>query len=298
MSISLRKLEVFVRVAESGQVTRASRLLGMTQSAVSMALTSLESIHGGALFERRGRRLILNDRGRMLLPYAQDILRRVDDFTSMLEDSLAEPLGHLHIGASTTIGNYLLPLLMAEFSQQYPQAKVQLQVANTEQIELAVSQGGLDLGLIEGPCHRPELDCVQWREDELVVIAGPGHEWASRARVSRAQLLDGQWIVREAGSGTREVFEQALGQPLSQLQSTLELGHTEAIKKAVEAGLGVSCLSRLAVANELEQGRLVAIATPLPLTRQLSLLSHGKRYRSKLQQACIDLLCRGEGGQR
>lgn len=290
MSISLRKLEVFVRVAESGQVTRASSELGLSQSAVSMSLANLESLHGGPLFQRQGRRLFLNERGRMLLPHAQDILQRVGNFSAMLEDSLAEPIGHLQVGASTTIGNYLLPLLMARFSHHYPQAKVQLQVANTEQIEQAVRDGQLDIGLIEGPCHLPELECNPWQEDELVVVTASDHPWAVCGHVEREQLFEAEWIVREAGSGTREVFESALGRPLSQLKSMLELGHTEAIKKAVEAGLGVSCLSRLAVQSELDIGRLVAIKTSLNLKRDLSLLIHAQRYKSKLLQACIGLL--------
>jgi DNA-binding transcriptional LysR family regulator len=290
MALSLRKLEVFVRIASSGQVTRVSEELSLSQSAVSMALASLEQEHGGQLFQRQGRQLLLNDRGRLLLPYAQDILQQVNNFTTMLEDSQDHPMGHLHIGASTTIGNYLLPLLLARFSGQYPQSRVQLQIANSEQIAQAVRAGQLDLGLIEGPCHLDQLVCSPWRDDELVVISAAGHPWTQLKMVDRKKLLSADWIVREAGSGTREVFEAALGCALAQMHLTLELGHTEAIKKAVEAGLGVSCLSRFAVQVELDLGRLVAIKTPLNLKRQLSLLIHAKRYKTKLLQACITLL--------
>jgi len=290
MAISLRKLEVFVHIANSGQVTRASEELGLSQSAVSMALANLEQVHGGQLFQRRGRRLLVNDRGRLLLPYAQEILQQVDNFTTMLEDSQERPMGHLHIGASTTIGNYLLPILMARIAQLYPQSRVQLHIANSEQIAQAVRTGDLDLGLIEGPCHVAELECRPWRADELVVITGAAHPWTQLKMVDRKKLLSANWIVREAGSGTREVFEAALGSSLAAMRSTLELGHTEAIKKAVEAGLGVSCLSRLAVQLELDLGRLVAIDTPLNLKRELSLLLHAKRYKTKLLQACITLL--------
>lgn len=290
MAISLRKLEIFVRIAATGQVTRASEELRLSQSALSMALASLEEEHGGALFQRIGRRLVLNERGRMLLPYAEQILQQVENLTAMLDDSQQQPWGDLHMGASTTIGNYLLPELMAEFTRRYELAKVQLQVANSEQIAAGVRDGQLDLGLIEGPCHLDELDSIGWREDELVVITAPDHEWARQQLVEREQLLQGDWIVREPGSGTREVIEAALGCNLSTLRSTLELGHTEAIKKGVEAGLGVSCLSQLAVQRELDLGVVVAITTPLNLKRQLSLLLHAERYQTRLLRAAIDLL--------
>lgn len=288
--LSLRKLEVFVQVAEQGQVTRVAETLGLSQSAVSMALASLETLHGGALFHREGRRLLLNEQGRRLVQVAKSLLHDVDNFKRMLEDSHEQPSGHLHIGASTTIGNYLLPLLVADFTRRYPQAKIQLQVGNTEQIERAVCDGELDLGLIEGPCHLKQLACREWRDDELVVIAAPGHPWVSNAPQNREKLLQGSWIMREVGSGTREVFEAALGQSGEQLTSLLELGHTEAIKKAVQAGLGVSCLSRLAVKTELDHGWLVAVDTSLRLERKLSILTSPERYQGQLLQAFSNLL--------
>ncbi|MDY0191766.1 MAG: LysR substrate-binding domain-containing protein [Desulfuromonas sp.] len=288
--LSIRKIDVFVRVAESGQVVRASEELGLTQSAVSMALASLESLHGGPLFHRQGKKLLLNEQGRMLLPYAREILQSLENFSCMVRDTHGEPSGELHVGASTTIGNYLLPLLLGKFSRHYPQAKVSLQIANTDQIALAVCDGTLDLGLIEGPCHQTQLLCQKWRDDELVVIAAPTHSWSSQSTVGVMQLQQGDWIVRETGSGTREVFEAALGMAVAQLPSTLELGHTEAIKRAVEAGLGVSCLSRLAVQSELELGRLVLIPTPLNLQRSLSIICHGARYQSSLLKACVAML--------
>lgn len=288
--LSIRKLDIFIRVAESGQVVRASEELGLTQSAVSMALASLESFHGGPLFHRLGKKLVLNEQGRMLLPYARDILQRLENFSCMVKDTNNEPSGELRVGASTTIGNYLLPLLLGKFSRHYPQAKVSLQIANTDQIALAVVEGSLDVGLIEGPCHQPLLSCRKWRDDKLEVIAAPTHLWASQSGVDIAQLQQGDWIVREVGSGTREVFEAALGIAVAQLPSTLELGHTEAIKRAVEAGLGVSCLSRLAVQSELALGRLIVIPTPLHLQRSLSVISHGGRYQSALFKAFITLL--------
>lgn len=180
MALSLRKLEIFVQVAETGHVTKASKALLISQSGVSMALAELEKEAGGPLFQRQGRRLIVNERGRCLLPEACEILQRVGNFTRLLHDSADEPVGEIHIGASTTIGNYLLPGLMAEFSQQYPRSIPLLQVGNTRQIEQALENGKLDLGLIEGPCHSNVLEKRPWRDDELVVIVGQTHPWAKK----------------------------------------------------------------------------------------------------------------------
>lgn len=288
--LTLRRLQIFVQVAECGHVTTAGKNLGLTQAAVSMALTQLEEYHGSALFHRSGRTLHLNEKGRMLLPRAREILRQVESFRRMLDTSWDEPIGQLQIGASTTIGNYLLPLLMGEFTRRYPQAEVQLHVGNTEMIARDVVTGELDIGLIEGPCHAPELECTFWRDDELLVVCAPQHPWADMDTVGKDALLAETWIIREPGSGTREVFETALGLAATELEHRLELGHTEAIKKAVQAGLGVSCLSRLTLETELELGRMVAVHANLPLHRDLSIITCRSREQGALVRACLEML--------
>jgi DNA-binding transcriptional LysR family regulator len=290
MSVTLRKLAVFAKVAETGQVTKAAKLLLMSQPAVSMALAELEESAGGPLFRRLGRQVILNDRGRLLLEPAQEILRRIANFENLMEESEREPRGLLRIGASTTIGNYLLPSLIARFSGLYPDATASLQVGNTQQIELSLERGNIDLGLIEGPSHAPLLKTLPWRADELVVIAGKQHPLSKETLVSADMLANADWIMREPESGTREVFEEALSKWGDSINISLELGHTEAIKKAVEAGLGISCLSRLAVRRELENEWLVEIATPLDLTRSLTILLRNDGYRTRLLQSFLDML--------
>ena len=290
MSITLRKLEVFVSIADSGSVTRTSEKLLISQSAVSMALADLEKQYHNTLFHRQGRKLHLNERGRLLLPLAREILLRAHDFEQQLIASANEPAGQLQVGASTTIGNYLLPLLVAQFSRSYPKAQIFMRVGNSEVIAEALDRGELDLALIEGPCHLKQLQPHFWREDQLVVIVAQEHPWADKGQVELKELLQADWIVREVGSGTREVFERALELPLTKLKSLIELGHTEAIKKAVEANLGVSCLSRLAVARELASGWLVEVPTPLALTRSLNLLLPSGRRSSHLLRAFLEML--------
>lgn len=290
MTVSLRKLEIFSAVADLGSVTRAAEKLLLSQSAVSMALADLENHSDAPLFIRQGRKLILNDRGKILLPVAKNIVSQVTDFENLLETSTQEPTGQLKIGASTTIGNYLLPLLLANFPKQYPKAKVVMQVGNTEAISESLSRGELDLALIEGPCHLNNVQQIPWRDDQLVIIAAPDHPWCARRHIKKSEILNAQWIMREVGSGTREVFESAVGASLHQLSTVIELGHTEAIKKAVEAGLGVSCLSRLAVQRELDLGVLADINTPLDLSRNLTLLLPDSTYQSPLLKAGLKLL--------
>jgi DNA-binding transcriptional LysR family regulator len=290
MAITLRQLEIFERVASSQHVTRASEQMLLTQSAVSMAIAELERFAGAPLFERRGRRLLLNDRGRLILPEAQEVLRRVGTMEQLLSASIGEPVGVLSVGASTTIGNYILPAIVGEFSRRHPRAKALLQVGNTRQIEQAVGSGELDVGLIEGPSHATALHAAAWRDDELVVVVGKGHPWGARRKASARMLEHAAWIMREKGSGTREVFEVAMAARGIGFAVAMELGHTEAIKKAVEAGLGVGCLSRMAVARELEHEWLREVVTPLDLRRDLTILTRESGYRTALLNAFLAIL--------
>ncbi|AAR36211.1 LysR family transcriptional regulator [Geobacter sulfurreducens] len=292
MAISLRQLEIFEKVAQCEHVTQASTQLFLTQSAVSMAIAELERVAGAPLFERRGKRLLLNDRGRKILPEAEEVVRRTRAIEQFLEDSAGEPRGVLNVGASTTIGNYILPELIAEFSGNYPDAKVLLTIGNAHQIEHALEKGELDLGLIEGIPHSGVLDSTPWKKDELVVVVGKGHPWACDGAASVEMLGNAPWIMRETGSGTREVFEGAMAGKGISFSISLELGHTEAIKKAIEAGLGVGCLSRIAVNRELEHGWLVEIACPLDLKRTLSLQTRQSGYKTRLLCAFWSLLNR------
>lgn len=272
MPLSLRQLEIFEKVATTGGVTKAGEALLLTQSAVSMALAQLEQLSTVPLFERSGRRLVLNDAGRLLLQEAQDILSAVKRAEQRLQGNSDQLVGELMLGGSTTIGNYLLPELLGRFSRQYPQIKLQLRVGNTQQVAEWLAAGVLDCAFIEGPCHARDLVALPWRDDELVVVVGPEHPWSVAGDAGAVMLGQAPWIVRESGSGTREVFEDAMGRAGIGYDISLELGHTEAIKNAVAAGLGVSCLSRVAVCRELQQGWLVEVATPLTLQRTLTLL--------------------------
>lgn len=272
MLVTFRQLEIFEKIAATGSVTRAGEELLLTQSAVSMALSQLEQLSVTPLFERTGRRLFLNDSGRQLLKDSRAILLAVKRVEQQLQGDSGQLVGELLVGGSTSIGNYLLPALLGDFARQYPGTRVQLRVGNTQQVAEWLEAGDLDVAFVEGPCHSRGLVAIHWRDDELVVVTGPEHSWAREKSASAEMLALAPWIMREKGSGTREIFEDAMDKAGVSYAIALEFGHTEAIKNGVASGLGVSCLSRVAVHRELEHGWLVEVKSPLVLRRSLTLL--------------------------
>lgn len=293
MAITLRQLKVFVTVAREGNVTRAAQALSISQSAVSMSLAELERLLGEQLFDRHGKRLMVNDQGRALVAKAAAVLEQVDEINSFFSDASGTLTGSLRVGASSTIGNYLMPRILGDFRAHHPDARVTLDVGNTEQIVQELLHFNIDIGFIEGYCHQPALETIPWRKDLLAVHAGAEHPLAKNEQVSLAELRKAHWILREEGSGTREIFEAALAGQIDNLRVGLELGNTEAIKEAVEAGLGVSCLSLLATRRARQSGALVALKTPsLDLRRNFYLLLHGEKYHTRLLQRFMEF-CQG-----
>ncbi len=225
---------------------------------------------GAALFDRMGKRLVLNEHGRLLFPRARALLDQARDLGSLFDSEAAS----LSLGASTTIANYLLPPLIARFRKARPSAKVTLEVANTARIVDAVASFTVDAGLIEGPCHHPELRVEPWQLDRLSVVVASSHPLAGRP-VTLGELAEAPWLLREPGSGTREVVERLLLPHLGTVNLEMELGDSEAIKRSVAAGLGVSCLSRCVTEELLASGALVEVDAPLPtLERPLYRIMH------------------------
>ncbi|MBB3139236.1 LysR substrate-binding domain-containing protein [Halomonas organivorans] len=283
--VSFRQLQVFAAVARLGTVSAAAEELSLSQSATSQALSDLERQLGVALFERPGRRLVLNDLGRSLLPRAEALLDGMAAFVAAAREPEGELHGVLGVSASATVGTYLLPDLVGRFSEAHPRTDLRLRLRNTHEVIGDVLRLEADLGLIEGECREPALVSEPWCEDRLVVVAAPGHPLASRERLDDHALAAAAWILREPGSGTREVFEQAMRRRGVSPRVRMALGQHEAIKQAVLAGLGLGCLSALGVAGELERGELVALDSELTLRRTFSLVWHPERYRSLLWQA-------------
>lgn len=294
MVVTLRQLEVFVQIARQGNLTRAAQQIFLTQSAASMSLGELERALGGPLFYRVGRGLVLNDRGRLLLPYAEAALTSVAEMIDLGQDTGETPAGNLIVGCSTTIGNYFFPRHLKSFVDSNPGIEITLRVGNTQEIADLVKNGIVDIGLIEGDLQVRGLKEEDWLRDELVVFAAPDHRLVKIRPVHPEDLVNEQWIMREKGSGTLTTIEQVLARENLRLTNVHEIGHTEAIKRAVEVGMGISCLSRMAVEQELAAGNLVQIVTRLDIHRWFRIITLEGQYQGRLIHYVLDWL-RGLG---
>ncbi|GLO13967.1 LysR family transcriptional regulator [Pseudomonas putida] len=242
------------------------------------------------MFDRAGKRLALNALGHQLLPQAVALLDQAKEIEDLLNGKSG--FGSLAVGATLTIGNYLATLLIGSFMQTHPESQVKLHVQNTAHIVQQVAHYEIDLGLIEGDCNHPDLEVQPWVEDELVVFCAPQHPLAKLGRADIESLSQEAWILREQGSGTRLTFDQAMRHHRANLNIRLELEHTEAIKRAVESGLGIGCISRLALRDAFRRGSLVAVETPeLDLMRQFYFIWHKQKYQTSAMREFLDL-CR------
>ncbi|KAF1053840.1 MAG: HTH-type transcriptional activator CmpR [Stenotrophomonas maltophilia] len=280
MSLSFRQLQIFCAVARHGSTSAAAEAIALSQSATSASLNELEAQLSTRLFDRVGKRLQLNEVGRCFLPQAQRLIDGMQQLEQQFSAS-GVPSASLNVAASSTIGNYVLPRLLASFSAREPGVRVVDSIGNTGSVVADVTRFSVDIGLIEGPCREPGLLVEPWLEDELILVAAPGHRLADQARVSLAELRAAHWLLREPGSGTREEVSHALLGHLHYLPDSQDMGSSEAIKHSVMAGLGISCLSRWVVAEQLASGALVALRTGLPpLRRHFYMLRQHDKFLS------------------
>jgi len=277
--VTLEQLRIFAAVAGRQHVTRAAEALGLGQSAVSAAIAALEARHGTQLFHRIGRGISLTEIGAQFLPAAQAVLAEAGRAEALLAGLTAGSVGTLTIQASQTIASYWLPRHLAAFRKNHPGIAVQLTIGNTAQAAAAVHAGTAELGFVEGAIEDNDLIAEAVARDQLMILVAPSHPWASRQVVTAADLTSTAWVLREPGSGTRSAFEQALtlyGVAPGLLTIALELPSNEAVRGAVEAGLGATALSASVAAPSLEAGLLASVNFPLP-DRKFLLLRHAAR---------------------
>ncbi len=257
---SLRQLQIFLEVARTQNVSRAAQALHMSQSAASEALLNLQRTYAVELFERQGNKLALSAVGQTLRREAESLLAHCASFEAKLRDHT--DIGHIKIGASFTIGNHLVTRYLAGYLAKYPDADVQLDIANTPDVVARVLNYEVDLGMIEGEVQHRDLELIPWREDELVVFCAADHPLARKKTLTTRDIKSAAWILREPDSGARHTFERALAGLLPDINIYLELKHNEAIKNAVESGLGIGCLSRIVLAKNFANGDLVPLTLP------------------------------------
>ena len=278
MKLTLQQLKVFATIARYGNLGLAANELCLSKGAVSQSLQELERQLSTPLFDRIHPRLQLNNEGRLLQPAAEELLTRMQDIENLFSPD-AEPSGQLRLGASQTIGNYLLPTLLASSKQELG-LPPKVTINNTHLLCHALANFELDMALIEGENHHPDLLAEPWLQDEMLVVAPPAHPLANKKDLSLSRLGGETWVLREAQSGSREQFIQQIQPELPRWQPGLELNTLEAVMLAVEKGLGISFISRLAASDRLADGRLIALPLSRRFPRQLSLIWHKQKYHS------------------
>ncbi|HET8904798.1 MAG TPA: LysR family transcriptional regulator [Saccharospirillum sp.] len=286
MNFTLRQLSIFEATARLGRLTLAAEEQAISQSAASQAVTELERQMGLALFERRGRELVLTPAGRDRLPQVRLIL---SDCQRLAEGSGDELAGQLRIASSTTIACYVIPEVLARLTEQYPGIRPAIDIQNTRGVLQQLETGQAQIGLIEGPAVHDYLQIRRWQEDRLALFVTRDHPLAHEKQVSIEQLETLNWIVREPGSGTREVFDTAMQAVGIQPKIRLTLSRQEAIKQAVLSGLGAGCLSHLSLAAD-GSGRFVPLNTDLTLVRSFSWVCSPEAIKSPLVQAFMKAL--------
>jgi DNA-binding transcriptional LysR family regulator len=270
-------------------VTQAAQALNLAQSAASHAIAALEARHDTKLFDRVGRGIVLTEAGRTLLAEARLILAQVERAELALSEFGSLERGTLTVQASQTIASYWLPRHLVSFRCAHPRIDIRLTVGNTAQVAEAIETGAAELGFVEGAVKSDLLVSVPVALDQLVLVVGPDHPWTRVSRLAPGHLLESEWVIREPGSGTRSVFEQALaklGIDPSRLPIAIELPSNEAVRAAVEAGLGATALSASVAAPSVESGLLHHVPFRLP-HREFHVLRHSQRYRSRIADALL-----------
>jgi DNA-binding transcriptional LysR family regulator len=288
MGMEDHKLKVFCTVAETKSFSKTSEIIHLTQPAVSLQIQALEEMYETKLFDRSSSKVTLTPAGEVLYKYAKDILSLYVSAEKVIGEMTGLVKGSITIGAGSTIGNYLLPSVISDFRKAHPKIKVHLFVANMQRVIELLYAGNINLGLVEGDVKRQKMSVEKLISDELLLIVPIHHPWAKRKEVSVAELIDEPFILREAGSGTRQTIEKFLarhGITLQNMKVSMVLGSTQAIKEAVENGLGVSIISRWSARKELRFGTLHTLNfKEEKMVRNFSLIT----YRNSVSSHAIE----------
>jgi len=282
MKITLRQMEIFLEVTQMGHLTDVAKKIGLSQSAVSMSIKELESIIGYKLFDRINKKLVLNEKGRAFAEAIAPLVSKLQDIEEEFIND--ENNGELLIGVSTTIADYLIPPIICDYMKTYPQVKVNLKIGNTREIVEMIKNGAIDLGFVEGHVESTAIKQEIVGVDELVVVTGDKELASKKEGYFIDKLMDKRWILREEGSGTREVFLTHLGDLASQLNLFLELRHPESIKNMlIQSSKCLSCLPRISVMKELEREELYEVKIKkLKFIRHFLLIYHKDKYKTSL----------------
>ncbi|MBF0611710.1 MAG: LysR family transcriptional regulator [Magnetococcales bacterium] len=292
MSFSDTRLRVFYAVAKQLSFTRAAEELYLTQPAVTFQIRQLEEHFNTRLFDRHHNRISLTDAGQVVYSYAERILELYRETEKAINEMTGVTRGIIKVGASTTIGEYMLPLILSGYHDRFPGVQIRLTVHNTRLVIRKLEDATIDVGMVEGPVKNKNITLTPCSEDELVVILPPKHPLTKLAEIPVQSLKDYPFVSREEGSGTRAVISEILtkaGMPYERLNVVLELGSTESVKGSVEGGMGFSIVSRASLRKESELNTLVVRRIKdLPMKRMIQFVHQKQKFRSKAVEEFIN----------
>ncbi|WP_227763154.1 selenium metabolism-associated LysR family transcriptional regulator [Zhaonella formicivorans] len=285
---------VFKTVADKKSFSQAAKHLHLSQPAISLQIQSLEEFYGTKLFDRTNKRVVLTEAGRILYEYVEQFTELHEQAKKSISEATGMVKGRLHLGATLTIGEYLLPKVIGLFVKDHPNVNFSMVIANTEQIMQKLLENNLDLGVIEGPVDHPNLIKEEFLRDELVIIVPPAHPWAKRKEIELNELLQESLILRESGSGTRMVMEARLketGVDPAKIKIAMELGSTQSVKEAVLSGLGISIVSACTIQREIKFGLLKVVRIKnVRFPRSLNIFYNKNKFRTVTVDAFLELL--------
>jgi DNA-binding transcriptional LysR family regulator len=292
--LTLHQLRIFKAVADHLSFSTAAQVMRISQPSVSYQVKELETAVGLPLLDRLGKRVQLTEAGQLLYGYARRTLNLLDEAAAALEDMRGIRRGSLKVGASTTVGIYVIPAALGAFKKIHPDLQISLEIGNRGTVQERVLRNELDLAVVGPPLKDPDLDAVKFMSDELVVVAPAGHPLAARNALALRDLKDEPFIMREAGSGSRWAVEKAAHRAGVTLRTEMELGSNGAIKHAVESGLGLAVLSRFAIGLESASGELVVLdVAGFPLRRDWHIVHLRRRKLPNAVSEFITFLKRG-----
>ncbi|HHV19729.1 MAG TPA: LysR family transcriptional regulator [Thermoanaerobacterales bacterium] len=279
--MTIRHLRVFIAVVDAGSMTAAAKKLFIAQPSVSQTISELESYYKIRLFERLSKKLYITEEGKRFLSYARHIVSSFDEMEHKMRQAAGNSV--LKIGASITVGTCVLSKLYELFLARYPKVDIESVVDNTTVIEEMVLKSQLDFGLVEGPIHSKDIISKPFMDDELILICGSKHPFRAKGHVTIQEVAEADLILRERGSGTRELFENTMSAKGMNLNIKWVCNNSEAIKNAVISNMGVSVISKMAVDYELKNNKLFHIIIDnIKLTRKFNIIYHKNKYISKV----------------
>ncbi|WP_066371071.1 LysR family transcriptional regulator [Neobacillus fumarioli] len=291
--MNIESLKMFCLVVEKGSISEAARLSFVSQPAVTRQIRQLEEQYKAVLFDRTAGKLTPSKTGKILYPYAKEIVTYFKRSVEAVQEETAKLEVVLHVGASLTIGEYLLPGILGDFSKHYPTLKLNLSIGNTPHILSMLENNDIDIAFVEGSVEEGELIIKKFADDELILVTSSQHRWREKGQIQIEELPEEKMIWRETDSGTRQIIENELEKHdiLEKIKSTMELGSYQSIKSAVEAGLGVSILPKLTVTKELKYGILHEIKVAnFKISRNLWMVQKNYRFQKTGLHQFIDFI--------